>query len=518
MNNNEFEIKLNELKNNQELKNIIEEELHTQNDRCDFKTYLNFKNFIMPFFDEEFQECKYNAISTVFNNDIFNICKNRNDDLKYFIDCIEKTQNKELSCHTCNNNSNCSSKFSRKIDVRQHLIVLYFLSKKYESNNDFHKSAINGKEKAFIRDLKSMTSKKELIDCLCSSFMDKYFNCDNWGLNIAKMFQAVDMFNNDDFNIIKDYYINKSTFKNIDKDNYSSFINESSALKELHKMIGLNMVKEQMEEFYDLLCFKKLAQDKLSLPEMNLNCTFEGNPGTGKTRTAKLYSKLLYETGFIKTDKLTCVCAKDLIAEHIGGTAIKTSKVIENSLGGVLFIDEAYQLTPRYDKDFGRECITTLVREMTEHKNDLVVIFAGYKEEMQSFINVNPGMKSRITNRIVFEDYSVDELYEIFKLNANESKFNLSNNVETLLKSIFKEKLKDKSFGNARFVENLFQEVIIKHSRNIMKKIRNKEINTDSDEIKTINIDDIPNQYQHYVKKELKLENIPNKNGVADAI
>lgn len=517
MTENEFKIKIDEIKNNESIKNRINEELNLKNDRCDFKTYLNFDSFIIPFFEEEFEEYKTNAVSHIFKEDVFNICKDREKDLKYFASCIKKACNKELSCSTCNNKSICDSKFGPKTDLKKHLIVLKFVLDRYDIDN-INESEIEEKVKSFAKQLKSISGKKELIDYLCTDFIDKYLNCDNWNIKIAKLLLVLKLFNEDDFKIVKDYHSRKSLLKNPCDDNYDNLINESSALKELHKMIGLKMVKEQMEELYDLLCFKKLTEDKLILPEMTLNCTFEGNPGTGKTRTAKLYAKLLYQTGFIKTDKLTCVCASDLISEHIGGTAIKTTEVIKKSLGGVLFIDEAYQLTPSSEKDFGKECIATLVREMTEHKDDLVIIFAGYRKEMEEFINVNPGMKSRITNRIVFEDYSIDELYQIFKLNSNESKFNLSNDVEPVLKSIFKEKSKDKSFGNARFVENLFQEVLIKHSRNTMKKIRNKEIKIDSEEVKTIDINDIPHNYTAYTKKELNLENIPSKKDLSNAV
>lgn len=512
---NEFKIKINELKNNESIKNLIIEELSLKNDRCDFKTYLNFHRFIIPFFEEEFEEHKADAVSYIFKEDIFDICEDREEDFKYFKNCIKRTCNKELSCSTCNNKSACDSKFGPKTDLKRHLIVLKFVLDSYDIDNE---DDINETVESFTKEITSMANKKELLGYLCSDFIDKYFNCDNWNLNIAKLLLRLKMFNNDDFKIVKDYHSRKSLLKNACDDNYNNLINESPALKELHKMIGLKMVKEQMEELYDLLCFKKLTEDKLILPEMTLNCTFEGNPGTGKTRTAKLYAKLLYQTGFIKTDKLTCVSASDLISDHIGGTAIKTTEIIQKSLGGVLFIDEAYQLTPSCEKDFGKECIATLVREMTEHKNDLVIIFAGYKKEMQEFINVNPGMKSRITNRISFEDYSIDELYEIFKLNSNESKFNLSDDVEPILKSIFKEKSKDKSFGNARFVENLFQEVLIKHSRNTMRKIRNKEIKVDSEEVKTIDINDIPHNYTAYTKKELNLENIPSKKDLSNAV
>lgn len=501
MNKKEFNIKLENLKKNDLLKSLMKDELISKNDRCDYKTYIVFNQWINPFFEKEFPGYKYSAISYIFNEDILDICEDREEDLDYFVDCLDAVNNNELSCLNCKNKSICYSEFGEKIDIKKSLIVLYFTLKHKMAKNNLLENTIDSKTKSFMYNLKSFANKEELIKYLCSNFMNKYLNCDNWGLIIAQSFLDTNIFNEHDFSIIKDYYNKLNINSHIENDNYNNIVERSSALKELHKMIGLKMVKDQIAELYDLLCFKKLTQDKLELPNMSLNCTFEGNPGTGKTKTAKLYAKLLYQTGFIKSDKLTCVCAKDLIAGHIGGTAIKTAEVIEKALGGVLFIDEAYQLIPTNEKDFGRECIATLIREMTEHQNDLVIIFAGYKDEMEEFININPGMKSRITNRIVFEDYSIDELYEIFKLNAKEAKFNLSNNIESFLKHIFKEKAKDKSFGNARFVENLFQEMIIKHSRNIMQKIREKQITPDCVDIETISVDDIPFQYHTYIEE-----------------
>lgn len=501
------------LDKNELIKDLIKHEIKFKDNRCDYSTQLNFEHLLIPFFTEEFGSNFKEYISCLFKEDILNICEDREEDLAYFLNCIEEASFNKLNCDSCKNKSTCDTKFSPNTVLKTRLLILNFILKE-----DKFKNGIPDKVKSFVIGLKSLASKSELKSSLCNDFISKYIDNNEWNINIAKLMLDIDLFNENDFKIVKDYYNQQCNLANASSKDYSDIISDSPVLKELHRMIGLNNVKEQIEELYDLLCFRKLTEDELLLPEMGLNCTFEGNPGTGKTKTAKLYAKLLYQTGFIKTDKLMCVSASDLIAEHVGGTAIKTTKVVKESLGGVLFIDEAYQLVPSSEKDFGKECIATLVREMTEHKNNLVIIFAGYKKEMEDFINVNPGMKSRITNRVVFDDYSIDELYQIFKLNSDESKFNLSNDVEPILKAIFKEKSKDKSFGNARFVENLFQEVVIKHSRNTMRKIRNKEIEVNSKDVKTIDINDIPHNYKLHTKKELVLDNINKKDDLSNAI
>lgn len=133
--------------------------------------------------------------------------------------------------------------------------------------------------------------------------------------------------------------IQTETMKNHTPDKFENNISsKSTALEKLQDMVGLKMVKEQMEELNDLLCFRKLTESRLSLPEMNMNCTFEGNPGTGKTVTAKIYADLLFETGFIKSNKLVCVSADGLIAQHIGGTAIKTAQVVQDTLRGEFYL------------------------------------------------------------------------------------------------------------------------------------------------------------------------------------
>ena len=259
----------------------------------------------------------------------------------------------------------------------------------------------------------------------------------------------------------------------------------NKAINKLNSMIGLTNAKKQINELNNLLTFRNISKGMVNLPEINLNCFFEGNPGTGKTMVAKMYAEMLYELNLIRDNKIHCVSANSLIAEHVGGTAIKTATVIQEALGGVLFIDEAYQLAPKHEKDFGHECIATIVREITEHKNDIVIIFAGYRDEMERLMNVNPGLKSRITNRIHFEDYNTSELLEILKEKISSSNLILKDTEEEILRNIISLASKNKDFGNARFIENLFQEIIIKHSSNIVQKL-NDNIELNDDIIKTI--------------------------------
>lgn len=505
------------------IKDIFIHESKPIAEKCDINTFLNFKRKIIPFLKKNFKGEYKTAIQHIFNENMLSINVDKKNTINYFIEYIEDINLHKWMCSDCVNRDKCDNYFHSNEFLKAQLIILNnFL----QENNDFSFTA-NDEIGTIIDDIVSSQSIESLLGILKTSYIGNCIGDGYWGLNIGKLLFGLDIITENeylnlggcvlssDWNDYKDSEDNNISISDIDtiedtkvdKDNtvleeakvdndgYSDIIIDSPALDELHKMIGLNKVKEQISNLYDLLCFRKITANDVTLPDVNLNCIFQGNPGTGKTRTAKLYADILHDAGFIKTNKLICVSASDLIAEHIGGTAIKTTDIIKKSLGGVLFIDEAYQLTPKSEKDFGRECIATLIREMTEHKNDLVIIFAGYKKEMKEFVDVNPGMKSRIANFIDFEDYSIDELYEIFKLNVDNANLKFCDEVEFKLKNIFKNKSKDKTFGNARFVENLFQEMILEHSKNVMKKIRNKELNTSDDSIKVLDVYDIPNVY-----------------------
>lgn len=236
---------------------------------------------------------------------------------------------------------------------------------------------------------------------------------------------------------------------------------EDSAVDEMNKLIGLESVKAKMEE-YTAMARVSRAREAAGLKTMNysLHLVFAGSPGTGKTTIAEIFAKALYEEGILPSSKVNIVGREDLIDKIIGGTAIKTKKVIEDSLGGVLFVDEAYSLRSSGDKDFANEAVDVLVKEMDAHRDNLVVILAGYTDEMKDFFEKgNPGLKSRFTNWVEFPDYSFEELWQIMHLNLS-SDFDPS--VEALDKAkayLFSLYRKDLIEGNARFIRNFVQEI-----------------------------------------------------------
>lgn len=255
--------------------------------------------------------------------------------------------------------------------------------------------------------------------------------------------------------------------------------------KELDELVGLKKVKESFKDLVNLITLKNKTKEDLKINDINLHMVFLGNPGTGKTTVARLVSNILYNLKYIKQNKLIEVTAKDLIAEYVGQTSIKTKNVIEKALGGVLFIDEAYQLSTKDNQNsYNADAIATLIKEMEDKRDDLVVIFAGYTKEMNDFLDSNSGIVSRIGYTLTFDDYTTKELIDIFKVFSNKAGFILEDDALKELEKIIDENRNMKNFGNARFVRNVFEKTIINHAKNT-KNNKNKTI------LKTITKKDI---------------------------
>ena len=252
----------------------------------------------------------------------------------------------------------------------------------------------------------------------------------------------------------------------------------------LKNIIGLDSLKEKVKEFEKYMLFQVRAKSNgLKIKNANMHMIFTGNPGTGKTTIARIMAKMLFDLGLIKENKLVEVEKKDLIAQYIGQTAPKTAEVISKAMGGVLFIDEAYSLTEgnkNGSNSFGLEAIATLIKAMEDHKGEFVVIFAGYKDEMKTFTDSNPGIASRIGYTFDFPDYLPKELVQMFMLKMHNMGFKSEDGIEEEIENICEYYAKRKAFGNGRFVDKLMQEVTMKHALN------------DNEEIDIIYKNDIP--------------------------
>ena len=232
--------------------------------------------------------------------------------------------------------------------------------------------------------------------------------------------------------------------------------------KELDTYIGLVEVKREVNNLINMATvFKRREETGLPNADFSLHMVFTGNPGTGKTMIARLMARVYRSLGIDRSG---------LVAGYVGQTGIKTSKVIEKALGGVLFIDEAYALNGKGDNDFGQEAIDTLLKAMEDHRDDLVVIVAGYDGLMEKFIQSNPGLESRFNRYLHFDDYTLDEMLEIFKMQCRKSQYTLSPDAEQDVKDfIYDENADGVTFGNARGVRNLFEQILTAQANRLAK-------------------------------------------------
>lgn len=240
-------------------------------------------------------------------------------------------------------------------------------------------------------------------------------------------------------------------------------------IHDLNSLIGLMGVKREMNSLINFVKIQKLRSQKgLKTPEISLHMVFTGNPGTGKTTVARLLSKILFELGYLSKGHIIETNRAGLVAGYLGQTALKTEEVIKQALGGVLFIDEAYTLAS--DDEYGQEAIDTLLKMMEDYRNNLVVIVAGYPKLMQKFIDSNPGLASRFNRYIIFEDYSLDELMDIFNYICANSSYTLDDAGQQHLREYIGQLLKtrDDGFGNARVMRNLFEKSITFHANRLM--------------------------------------------------
>ena len=242
--------------------------------------------------------------------------------------------------------------------------------------------------------------------------------------------------------------------------------------EKLNELVGLKKVKKTLHELVDYMSLRDRAKD-LKLQNVNLHMVFLGNPGTGKTTVARIIVDILYHLKYIKQNKLIEVTSKDLVAEYVGQTAPKTMEVVERARGGVLFIDEAYALASKdHQNSYNGEAIATLIKAMEDYRDDLVVIFAGYTKEMQDFLDSNSGIVSRIGYTLEFDDYTEDELVEIFDGMMKKAGFKVEEAAYDKLREIIRENIHTKNFGNARFVRNVYEKSIVKHAANTKDKKR----------------------------------------------
>lgn len=243
-------------------------------------------------------------------------------------------------------------------------------------------------------------------------------------------------------------------------------------MEELNSLVGLNEVKEEIQSLINLIKIRKL-REKMKMPTMDMtyHMVFTGSPGTGKTTVARIVGKIYKELGILSDGKMIETDRSGLVAGYVGQTAIKVHEIVEEAMGGILFIDEAYSLVnPNVPNDFGMEAVDTLVKLMEDHRDNLVIIVAGYTEEMKTFLKSNTGLISRFNKFIDFPDYSKEELVDIMEKMAEKTGLNIEKDAKKKVMEVLDDMsdLQWENFGNARGIRNLFEKIVINQANRLV--------------------------------------------------
>lgn len=260
-------------------------------------------------------------------------------------------------------------------------------------------------------------------------------------------------------------------------------------LAEMDALVGLDTVKKDIRSMINFIRVCKLREERgMKAPKLSYHMVFSGNPGTGKTTIARMLAQLYKAIGVLPKGQLVEVDRSGLIAGYQGQTAIKTAEIVESAMGGVLFIDEAYALVDNDTDTYGKECIATILKAMEDHRDELIVIVAGYDELMHKFIDSNPGLKSRFNKYIHFPDYSGEELEKIFLLQCKSNGYDLEAEARKLLRAVFDDwyETRDENFGNGRTVRNSFEKII-----NCQASRLAADTEITDDELRTLTIQDV---------------------------
>lgn len=273
---------------------------------------------------------------------------------------------------------------------------------------------------------------------------------------------------------------------------YTDTPEKQEGMQQLNLLIGLEQVKNEVATLANFIKIQRMRASKgMKAPSFSYHCVFIGNPGTGKTTVARILACIYKELGILEKGHLVETDRSGLVAEYVGQTAVKTNKIIDSAMDGVLFIDEAYSLISNSTNDYGKEAIATLLKRMEDSRERLVVILAGYTQEMKEFIDSNPGLQSRFNRYIEFKDYSEDELLKIFLSNLKKYEYIITDEAIEKMKRLINKAIinKDHNFGNARWVRNVFEKTLeIQANRLAM------EGNISNESLTTITEDDIMNE------------------------
>lgn len=476
-----------------------------ENSKNIFKKIIEYARKYMEKKEEEYIE--FNIYLNTNNTEVVNDVKNVLYDSFTYFNYIKKGNIKDVSLYDLDKIDDLD-----KIYENTSLVVFNNFEKFNSKDNEYRDKFMYKLEKNIEKNVNVVNILVNTTSELVKELKEKFFEFEIIGTNpdVQDVYQEVlsnlneNFQNNEEFKIklldyititypnnnlpypdYRDKLCNKIIFENKVPD-YEKEKSIVEILKELNELVGLQKVKEVINDLINLIELKNKTKDDLKLKNVNLHMVFLGNPGTGKTTVARIIAEILYNLKYIRQNKLVEVSSKDLVAEYVGQTAPKTMSVIEKALGGVLFIDEAYSLASGNGQgsSYNEEAIATLIQSMENYREDFVVIFAGYTKEMQAFLDSNSGIVSRIGYTVEFEDYTVDELIKIFNQMMQKAGFKVTESAIDKVRELINEYKDSKNFGNARFIRNVYEKSILKHASNT-RNIKKKSI------LKTIDEQDI---------------------------